>query len=103
MTEGDLPVKVDMNASLAAMARDLELGQSISKTMRVPVDGLGGQSPSKALSGLRNTLNQIGNRATDATGKVYRVESGSYMTHDGQAIILNAVLTCMDVEAVDDI
>ena len=96
-------MKVDMNASLAAMARELEVGQSLSKSMRVPVDGLGGQSPSKALSALRNTLNQIGNRATDATGKVYRVESGSYMTHDGAAIILNAVLTCMDTEPEDDI
>lgn len=93
----------DIASTYIAMARKLREGESISRTRRVPVDGFGGNPPSKALSTLRNSMNQVAARARDATGRGYRVESGHYMTYDGQAVMLNVVLTCMEDEGEDDI
>lgn len=85
------------------MARGLREGESISRTKRVPVDGLGGKPPAKALTYLRNSMNQIASRVKEDTGRNYRVESGHYMTYDGSAVMLNVVLTCMECEGEDDI
>lgn len=91
------------NATFTALAKELREDESVSRSTRVPLEGLKTRTISKKLSSMRNSMNQIAARCREATGRSYRVESGSFNTHDGTAVMLTCVMTCMEDEGEDDI
>jgi len=93
----------DNNGTLSAMAKELREGESVSRTFRMPLESLNTKAVSKKLASMRNSMNQIAARAREATERDYRVESGSFNTHCGTAVMLVCVLTCMEDEGEDDI
>lgn len=93
----------DNNVTFTAMAKELREGESVSRTHRMSLEDLNTKAVSKKLSAMRNSMNQIAARAREATDRDYRVESGSFNTHCGTAVMLVCVLTCMEDEGDDDI
>lgn len=93
----------DTNGTITTMAKALREGESVSRSRRIPLDELDPKKIAKKLSAMRNSMNQIASRAREATERGYRVESGQFITHDGTAVILTCVLTCLEDEGEDDI
>lgn len=91
------------NGTFTAMAKELREGETISRSFRMVLEGMGPKDASKKLNKMRNSMNQLAARARDTTGFGYRVESGQFMTHDGSAVMLTCTLTCMEDEGEDDI
>lgn len=91
------------NSSFTAMAKALREGESISRSIRIPIDEVTEKNVKKRTKNLRNNLNQLAIRARETTERGYRVESGQFMTHDGTALIITVVITCMEDEGEDDI
>ena len=93
----------DTNNTHAAMARELREGESIARSTRIPVTEIKRSPPTKILAKMRNSMNQIASRAREATDRFFRVESGQFVTHDGQAVMCVVTLTCTEDEGEDDI
>ena len=93
----------ETNGTFTAMAKELREGESVSRTVRIPLTDLKEKTITKTLGSMRNSMNQIAARAREATERGYRVESVSANTHCGTAVMLTCVLTCMEDEGEDDI
>lgn len=93
----------DKTATITALAKELKEGESLSRSVRMPLEAITKRAISKKLSSLRNSMNQIAARAREATERDYTVESGQFIVYDGSAVVLTCVMTCMTDEGEDDI
>ena len=93
----------DKNTTITAQAKLLKEGESVSRSYRIPLEDLDTGRVGKKMASMRNSMNQIASRAREETERGYRVESGQFITHDGTAVVLTCVLTCMEDEGEDDI
>lgn len=93
----------DKTATITAMAKELREGESLSRSVRMPLEGVSNKAIRKKLSSLRNSMNQIAARARETTQRDYTVESGQFIVYDGSAVVLTCVMTCMTDEGEDDI
>lgn len=93
----------DSTVTFTAQAKELREGESLSRVVRIPIEKVKGRTISTKLAAMRNSMGQVSTRCREETERGYRVESGSFNTHDGSAVILVCVLTCMEDEGEDDI
>lgn len=93
----------DNNVSITARAKGLREGESVSRSKRIPLSEIDTKTLSKKLSSMRNSMSQIAARAREENERGFRVETGQFMTHDGTAVILTCVMTCLEDEGDDDI
>lgn len=93
----------DNASTFTAMAKGLKEGETVSRSVRIPLNDIKLKKVAKTLAAMRNSMNQIAGRAREATGSDFRVESGQFITYDGTAIMLTVTLTCMEDEGEDDI
>lgn len=93
----------DPTTTFAVQAKQLREGETLSRSIRLPLADLNEKSVKKKLANLRNSVNQTASRTREATGYGYRVESGMFFTYDSTALFLVVTLTCMEDEGDDDI
>lgn len=93
----------DIKANISAMVKELREGEAVSRSKRFTLEDLEPAKLKKAISSMRNSMNQIASRAREETERDYRVETGQFVTHDGSAVIATCVITCMNDEGDDDI
>lgn len=93
----------DTNANITAMSKALKEGESVSRSRRISLEDLDPKKVKKAMTAMRNSMNQIATRVGEATGRGYRVETVQAITYDGTAVLLTCALTCMEDEGEDDI
>lgn len=92
------------NLSFTQQVRDLKEGETVARAKRIPFgEGVDAGGPARALAALRNSANQIAVRVRETGERNFCVESGSFLTHDGKAIIIVAAVTCTEDEGEDDI
>ena len=84
-----------------AQARALREGESISRSFRIPVTEAKPKRVNNQMSRMRNNMNQTANRLRESGSGQYRVDSGMFVTHDGEALVLTVLLTCMEHEEAD--
>jgi hypothetical protein len=87
--------KARNEASLAEQITDLPIGESIAKCLRFPMADLAEDGIKDGLAKLRSGLNQTVSRIRKRTGQEYRVESGTMLTDDQEAIIATVCVTRM--------
>jgi hypothetical protein len=85
------------------MAKELKEGESVSRTRRIPLEDLNSKTVKKAMTAMRNSMNQIASRAREATQRGYRVETVQAITYDGAAVLITCALTCIEDDGEDDI
>ncbi len=98
--------KAKTEASLAEQITDLPVGESIAKCQRFPIADVREDGIKEGLSKLRSGLNQTVSRIRKRTGQEYRVESGTMLTDDQEAIIATVCVTRMgegEGDADDDL
>lgn len=93
----------ESNTNVTSLIKELREGDSLSRSHRIPVEALKKTKIKAKLSSMRNSLNQQASRARETTEREYRVESGQFFTHDGSAVVLTVVCTCVEDEGEDDI
>jgi len=93
----------DSRDSITALAKGLKEGESASQSTRIPLASLNSKKITKSLATMRNRMNQVAARAKEANDQEYKVESGSFLTYDGSAVMLVATITCVADEGEDDI
>lgn len=91
------------NHSLAALVKELREGETVSRSVRIPLTDLTDESVAKKLASMRNSMNQTAGRVRESTERGFRVESGSFITSDNTAVMLVVTITCMEDEGEDDI
>lgn len=87
--------KAKTEASLAEQITDLPVGESIAKCQRFPMSDVREDGIKEGLGKLRSGLNQTVSRIRKRTGQEYRVESGTMLTDDQEAIIATVCVTRM--------
>jgi hypothetical protein len=93
----------ESTSTTTALIKELREGESISRSERLPVETLKGKKVKARLSSMRNSMNQMASRARESTERDYKIESGQFFTHDGSAVIVTVVCTCVEDEGEDDI
>lgn len=73
--------------SFNAQLRALKAGESLAKSRRFDVGSPDAASINQHLHAMRRTVNAAVSRIREATGSNFRVESGSLITSDNEAII----------------
>lgn len=86
--------------SLADQIADLPLGESLSRSQRFPIAEVAEEGIKEGVAKLRAALNQTVSRVRKRTGQEYRVESGTLLTDDQEAIIATVCVTRLG-EAAD--
>lgn len=79
--------------SLTDQIRNLPPGESLSRCQRFPMAELTEDGVKEGLNILRSGLNQTVSRVRKRTGQEYRVESGTLLTDDQEAIIAVVCVT----------
>jgi hypothetical protein len=87
--------------SLASNLKALSIGQSFSRTVRLPVAKGVGEKVPPAMARLRNQLNQAAGRLR-GNGSNFRVESGIAMTDDKTAILATVAVTRMEGQSSEE-
>lgn len=82
-------------ATLAEQVTDLPHGESLAKCQRFAIADLTEDGVKEGLGKLRSTINQAVSRVRKRTGQEYRVESGTMLTDDQEAIIATVCVTRM--------
>jgi hypothetical protein len=77
--------------SFNAQLRALRKGESLARAKRFQIGSPEASSINETLSSMRRNMNAAVSRIRDATGSNFRVESGSLITSDNDAIL--AVVT----------
>lgn len=77
-------------------AKGLKVGQSLARGLRFPLEELDMADVKRKSNKLRNTLNQVAIRLKEDSGRDYCVESGSFVSYDGTAVISCVVLTRLE-------
>ncbi len=77
--------------SFNAQLRALKKGESLARTKRYQLGQADAAEITTALHAMRRTVNAIVSRIRETTGSNFRVESGSMLTNDNDAI--HAVVT----------
>lgn len=88
--------------SISARGRKLREGESVSRTVRIPVEEAADRVAEET-SKLRNSMNQIAVRLRENKLRDYRVESTQGLTADASAVLVTVAITCLDDEGQDDI
>lgn len=86
----------DNSASLSAMAKALQEGESIARCKRLPITEIMEGEAVSELTKMRNSMNQVAVRARASTGNNFRLDSGQFVNSDGTALILAVSLTRME-------
>jgi len=88
------------------MVRDLEVGETLSRTKRIAVGDADTDTVNEAISNLRNTVNQGVSKLRSSTGRNFRTESTVTVTDDRAAFLCTVAITRLDgdenEEAEDD-
>lgn len=82
--------------SWAEMVRELEAGESLSRSKRISMEEATPDNVNEAVAVLRNSVNQGVSRIRTTTGRNFRVESTISPTDDRAAILCTVVVTRMD-------
>lgn len=93
----------ESSTNTTALIKELRQDESVSRSLRIPVEDLKKVKLKAKLASMRNSMNQMASRARESTEREYRIESGQFFTHDGAAVILSVVCTCIEDEGEDDI
>lgn len=89
------------NTDFTTQAKRLQVGETLSQAVRVPLTDFSAKVLRKKLSSLRNRINQVAARIKEETGRSYRVESGQFVTYDGEAVVIVGSITCMEDDGDD--
>lgn len=95
-----MSVKTD---SMLTSIKALDINETFSRATRLPLEDLKPNQAKKALSALRNVVNQAAVKAGKQEGMVYKVESGLFLTFDGTGVMIVVTVTCAGYDAEDDI
>ena len=82
--------------SWAEMVRELEAGESLSRSKRISMEEATTENVNEAVAVLRNSVNQGVSRIRTTTGRNFRVESTISPTDDRAALLCTVVVTRMD-------
>lgn len=77
--------------SFNSQLRALKRGESLARTQRFSIGAQAGTDINDALHTMRRSVNAAVSRIRESTGSNFRVESGSMITNDNEAI--HAVVT----------
>lgn len=89
--------------SFPASVKALTIGESVSRTRRVPVGSKEAKNLAGVLAQLRNVCNQAVSKVRNETGSNFRVESGVCLTDDKGAHLATVAVTRLDDEDAVDI
>lgn len=93
-----MATKSESALSFPAQVKALGVGESTSKTKRVPVGGKEARDLAGVLAKLRNVCNQAVSKVRTETGSNFRVESGICLTDDKAAHLATVAVTRFDDE-----
>lgn len=98
-----MATKSESALSFPASVKALAIGESVSKTKRVPVGSKEARDLTGVLGKLRNVCNQAVSKVRSETGSNFRVESGICLTDDKGAHLATVAVTRLDDEDEVDI
>jgi hypothetical protein len=97
--------KPKADQTLADQITNLAVGESLSKSQRFTMAEVAEEGIKDALGKMRNMLNQAVSRIRKKSGLALRVESGTMLTDDQEAIIATVCVTRIgeDGDDTDDL
>lgn len=82
----------------ADQVRDLEAGETLSRTKRIAIEDADTDNVNEAIQTLRNTVNQGVSKLRSSTGRNFRTESTVAVTDDRAAFLCTVAVTRLDGE-----
>ena len=79
----------------------LEIGESLVKVERLPLEGATAEDITKTVTRVRNGCSQITNRISKKQEQYYQVESLTTLTPDRTGVFCMAVVTRVDGDEID--
>lgn len=86
----------------ADQVRELEVGETLSRTKRIAVDEADTENVNEAIANLRNTVNQGVSKLRTSTGRNFRTESTVAVTDDRAAFLCTVAITRLDGEGNEE-
>ncbi len=98
-----MATKSENALSFPASVKALAIGESVSKSKRVPVGSKEARDLAGVLAKLRNVCNQAVSKVRSETGSNFRVESGICLTDDKSAHLATVAVTRFEADDEVDI